>query len=213
MAISIEDRSRATRRFARIGNALRFAWRCGRTASFCLMALGALSFLVFSALPRAAGYEVRAVLSGSMEPAIPTGAAIYIDKGSREAFDLGAAIVFRGRGRPEPTVHRIVGIHKNDGVRTYVTRGDANSRPDPEWVPHSDVIGEAVLDIPYAGYAAHAIDSRLGGLLFLSLPGFFLFVSELPTWYRFVRFGGAAFAPRPREDALPAVSTTAGALS
>lgn len=208
MAISSVTRFIPTKRVRRLWPALRFAWRATRTVSFGLMGLGALAFFVFSALPRMAGYEVRAVLSGSMEPAISTGAAIYIDTSAKEAFEIGDIIVFPSPGRPEPTVHRIAGIHNDDGVRTYVTRGDANSRPDPEWVPHGDVIGETVLDIPYAGYAAHGIDSPIGGLVFLTLPGFLLFVSELPTWYRFVRYGAPAFREERAASALP---TSAGA--
>ena len=63
---------------------------------------------------------------------------------------VGDIIVFNVQGRPDPIIHRVVGISANG----YSTKGDHN---EGIWefekdIPKESVVGKAVLRIPYLGW-------------------------------------------------------------
>jgi len=67
---------------------------------------------------------------------------------------LGDIIVFNSNSRYDPIIHRVIEI-KGDAQRPiYKTKGDHNcaSSPFEESIPRDEVIGEAVLRIPWLGY-------------------------------------------------------------
>ena len=79
------------------------------------------------------GYEVYTVVSGSMEPAIPVGSAIYLQAAVPETVTSGDVIAFyRGRGVVN---HRVVENRTVSGE--FITKGDANEENDMEPVPYS----------------------------------------------------------------------------
>ena len=84
-------------------------------------------------VPRLFGYEVYTVVSGSMEPAIPVGSAIYLQTVAPETVTVGDVIAFyRGRG---VVTHRVVENRTVSGE--FITKGDANEENDMEPVPYS----------------------------------------------------------------------------
>lgn len=89
----------------------------------CAMAVTVLCLALAAAVlvPQAFGLKPYAVLSGSMEPVLPVGSAVFIDVSDKDpeisdivAFEIGGSTI----------THRVVGIA--DGGRSYITRGDAN---------------------------------------------------------------------------------------
>ena len=90
-----------------------------------------------------------AVLSGSMEPAISTGAVAFIHMGSWDR-KAGEIIMYRlGEGENGPFVtHRITEVR--DGC--LITKGDANETADPVPVRPDQVEGSFAFQIPLAGY-------------------------------------------------------------
>lgn len=61
-------------------------------------------------------------------------------------------------------VHRVVGFtYTDDGVRKYVTQGDANEFPDPSPVPQEDVLGTPMFTIPFIGYPNIIFQAMTGG--------------------------------------------------
>lgn len=121
---------------------MKAAERAGRLLLTALALAGALVCL----LPTG-GISVYAVLSGSMEPEIPTGGLVFTntkDKTPREGdiitYRLGEVLV----------THRVVG--KENGA--YITRGDANNGADPAAVEPEQIVGTVTGSVPFLGYAA-----------------------------------------------------------
>ena len=119
------------------------------------------------------GYELKTVLSGSMEPDIMTGSVIAIkmtDDGQQ--FEKGDVITFRAEEHMLIT-HRITEVIQ-DG-QAYRTKGDANNAPDQEPVPAENIVGQYTgVHLPYVGYVLSFAGSKEGAALLMVLPGLFL---------------------------------------
>ena len=120
-----------------------------------LAILAAAVFIV----PQIWGWEPYIVRSGSMEPAVHTGAITFINTRSRD-WGIGDIITYRLEGRDEEILitHRVVGREGDE----YVTKGDANEVPDLALVRPDQVVGRYVFQIPKAGFLADRWNS--GGL-------------------------------------------------
>ena len=95
------------------------------------------------------GLRANVVLSGSMEPSVPTGSLVLsVPTGALRSGDV--ALVRRG---DVVYCHRVV-ERTLDG---YVMKGDANDSPDAGEVNPADVLGRAVVAIPGAGYLVEAV--------------------------------------------------------
>ena len=92
-----------------------------------------------------AGVRPFIVLSGSMEPAIWTGEAAFINTRDR-AVEEGDIITFLA-GREKYVTHRAVRI-TGEGI---ITKGDANETEDPRPVRREDVVGTYLFGIPHLG--------------------------------------------------------------
>ncbi|MCL2574066.1 MAG: signal peptidase I [Defluviitaleaceae bacterium] len=95
------------------------------------------------------------VLTGSMEPTISRGSIAIIERvPPQQTFDeieIGDIIHF-GRNNT-PFVHRVTEYwYDLQGVRHYVTQGDATSGPDAFPVPPDEVIGVVWISIPFFGF-------------------------------------------------------------
>lgn len=112
-------------------------------------------------LPRLFGYHIYTVVSGSMEPAIPTGSLVYIKEGKAEEAAPGEVIAFYGAADSASIItHRVVENHVVMGE--FITKGDANQSPDMNPVPYSRFIGKVEYSIPEAGKIA-AVFTSPGG--------------------------------------------------
>lgn len=86
-------------------------------------------------VPKIFGYSVMQIVSGSMEPDIPTGSYILIKEIPPEDVAVGDVITFFSddpRIYGYPNTHRVVEapIMGEDGL-VFVTQGDANDAHDP----------------------------------------------------------------------------------
>lgn len=102
--------------------------------------------LVLVPVPGAGSYIV---LSGSMAPAIPSGALVYVLETGNYA--QGDVITYAHEGAT--VTHRIVGETSN-GLHT---KGDANDARDPYVVKRAQVHGEVVLTVPAYGALLQSI--------------------------------------------------------
>ncbi|WP_066175998.1 signal peptidase I [Bacillus marinisedimentorum] len=117
-----------------------------------------------------AAYQVRTVQSGSMDPAFQTGSIIFtknaVDSGKLER---GEVITYRS-GSGSTVTHRIVDVHRSDGLTMYKTKGDSNNAADLYLVPEDYIEGVYTgVTIPYAGYAVHFLNrgNQLNGIFLL----------------------------------------------
>ena len=112
-------------------------------------------------IPRLFGYHIYTVVSGSMEPAIPTGSLVYIREVLPENVAEGEVIAYYGTAESASVItHRVVENRVIMGE--FLTKGDANQKADRNPVPYASLIGEVVWSIPRAGNAAALFTSPQG---------------------------------------------------
>ena len=120
-------------------------------------------------LPELFGWQLFAVQSGSMAPAIPVGSIIVVRPVPAGTLKVGDVITFADRNRPEVRVtHRIVSLETREGQQVAITKGDANNTTDSWNVPVQSAIGRVMFHVPYAGYFVYWLSSppvRLMALL------------------------------------------------
>lgn len=110
-----------------------------------LAILGMTGILILL-LPRI-GITVDVVMSGSMEPTLPTGGIVFTDTRQRNPR-TGDIITFWVDD--EKVSHRVVGQKQQN----YRTKGDANDYEDLALVEPAQIVGTVIFAVPYIGYAA-----------------------------------------------------------
>ena len=110
-----------------------------------------LSLLFFTAF--CLGFHPYIVLSGSMEPSIPTGSIIFTDTHDRSPDESDVITYQIGE---QYVTHRVIQI-LDDG--SSITQGDANDIPDSIPVSPGQVIGIVKVCIPWLGYGIRYIKS------------------------------------------------------
>ena len=134
---------------------------------------------------RLMGYQVFAVLSGSMEPTFHTGSLLYVKEVDPFTLEEGDVITFMVN---EDTVatHRIVGIVPDemdpDTIR-FRTKGDNNEVEDGTLVHYKNVIGEPKYSIPKLGYVANYIQNPPGTYVTISAAAIFLALMFIPDLF------------------------------
>ena len=142
--------------------------------------------LVTSLIPVPGNLEVKIVQSGSMEPAIKTGAMVVIRPSSE--YRVGDVIMFGEDTKTKvPTTHRIVADEVRGGVFYYTTKGDANEDPDSQQVTQNEVIGKVLFSIPYLGYVLDFAKKPLGFALLIGVPAAIVVFDEAGNIWREMR--------------------------
>ena len=95
------------------------------------------------------GMEMKAVMSGSMEPELPVGSLLVIKPVPYEEIEVGDDITFVRDANLTLVTHRV--IEKDDSARLITTQGIANNTPDNP-TSFDNVVGKVVFHIPLAGY-------------------------------------------------------------
>jgi signal peptidase I len=116
------------------------------TLGTVIIAIVIISFIPM-AVPRLFGYEVYNVISGSMEPAIPVGSAVYVKYESPMQIEEGEVIAFISGS--SIITHRII-LNDQSG-QTFTTKGDANSAEDMNKVSYNELVGVVKYHFPYVG--------------------------------------------------------------
>lgn len=152
-----------------------------RIVSFILMVtlIGVASLVIVTKFsggePEVFGYQIKTVLSGSMEPDIKTGSIIAVktvEDGSK--FKKGDVITFMADDNKLVT-HRIIDVKKTKNGVAYTTKGDNNNAADSNPVLADNVVGEYKgVTIPYLGYVASFAQSPNGSVFLLIVPGILL---------------------------------------
>jgi signal peptidase I len=134
--------------------------------------------------PQVFGYQLKTVLSGSMEPGIKTGSIIAVKiAGETHKYKKGDVITFK-KDEKDLVTHRIVEVIKSGEQVMYRTKGDNNKSEDLEPVLSQNVVAEYKgFTIPYVGYFMNFAQSKNGNLLLLVLPGLLLLgYSAISIW-------------------------------
>lgn len=134
--------------------------------------------LLFSIFPITGNFKILVVQSGSMEPAIHTGAIVAVKP--RPDYKVGDIITFGPNTKTKtPTTHRVAEVRNNGGVITYITKGDANNAPDIKEIRTRDIIGQVLFSVPYVGYAVAAAKKPLGFTFIIVVPAAIIVYDEM----------------------------------
>lgn len=133
-------------------------------------------------LPHFGGWMFDAVLSGSMEPDLRVGGVVVSKPVEPGEISVGDIIVYRSG--ETLTTHRVIEVINQPGEFSLLTKGDANEDPDMSPVPASSVVGKVFFDLPYLGYLAAFVKTRLGFLLAILLPGLAIIGLELKSLWQ-----------------------------
>jgi signal peptidase len=98
------------------------------------------------------GIKPSVVASGSMRPALEVGDMAIATNVNPDAIKIGDIIQYVKNG--EVIIHRVIEIRDDgNGVKLFITKGDANAVPD-EPVSQTAVVGKTILIIPKIGWVS-----------------------------------------------------------
>lgn len=132
--------------------------------------LNTAGVLVFAAIiaaalpltvPKLFGFQIYEVTSGSMEPELPVGSAVYLKQTDTSGIREGDIIGFHLReGSKTIATHRVIAIDKKTGA--FTTKGDANDAQDARPVETDRVTGKVVFHIPVLGQLRELVKTPVG---------------------------------------------------
>ena len=146
--------------------------------NICTSVIAGLAVLLVIALVgvKLVGITPLIVISGSMEPVIPTGSIIYIVETSPDDLKVGDTVTFRlasasiespdkmenAGGGVDYGTHQIIDIDRSDPARTLIlTKGTANDDADG-WIDADRVVGKYLFHLPGMGFFAVYIQNSPG---------------------------------------------------
>lgn len=128
-------------------------------------------------IPRMFGYDILAVLSGSMEPTYKVGSILYIDKNFQaEDIKVGDVITFKTDNDTIIT-HRVIDINED---KTFKTKGDNNDIEDMTPIKFEDLLGKVIFTLPLIGYIAINIKTKQGILWIVALFLIVIIIQLIP---------------------------------
>lgn len=174
-----------------------------RTITTVLVCL-AIVFAFFISIIRVFGFQVYGVLTGSMEPAYPTGSLIYVRDVDASTLRINDVITFSLSPNVIAT-HRIVDIvedESNPGQYKFQTKGDANKSVDAALVSPKHIIGKVIFSVPYLGDIANYIQNPPGTYVAILISGiliFLVFMTDAATSekFKFLQKKGEPAQPQP----------------
>ncbi|MGG1660498.1 signal peptidase I [Brevibacillus sp. NRS-1366] len=128
------------------------------------------------------GNEIMVVLSGSMAPTFNTGSIVAVKPMKFEEVKKGDIVTFKNEDNLTVT-HRVMEI--NNGK--LITKGDANNGNDSIPVTADRLIGQVQYSVPFIGYLIDFIQSKVGMLVFLGIPGIYLIVSQIWKLFKLMK--------------------------
>ena len=125
--------------------------------------------------PQVLGFQLKTVLSGSMEPTFKTGSIIAI-KPLKNPTNLKKDDVITFMESSDVLItHRITEVMKSGDQVMYKTKGDNNRSADANPVTSQNVVGQySGFTIPYVGYFLDYAKTKNGTALLLIIPGLLL---------------------------------------
>jgi len=139
--------------------------------AYLVAALAIIVLLIVPSILALFGCRAYVVYGGSMGSALPSGSIGITRKIEPDAIHVGDIVAIKRSVNASPILHRVVQIDTSDsGVRTFITRGDANKDPDPQPVVLQGAGDRIVFSIPWLGYIVHFARSFAGHVFLLFLP-------------------------------------------
>ena len=107
------------------------------------------------------GLHPVTIVSGSMKPTINVGDLAIVREVPTDAIRVGDVIQFRQGD--STSVHRVVDIQKESNP-VFITKGDANDKPDSQPVQADQVLGRVQFCIPKLGWVPLGVKQLIGAV-------------------------------------------------
>ena len=123
--------------------------------------------------PNFFGYSLFRVMTGSMEPTIPTNSLIVVQRTDTQQLAEGDIITFYSRDPSlmgEPNTHRIIRFEQEGEERLIYTKGDANNIEDHYAVHEEDVIGKVVYSSEKIGNFVRLVSNPIVFIPLIVIP-------------------------------------------
>ncbi|MCI8383800.1 MAG: signal peptidase I [Clostridia bacterium] len=117
------------------------------------------SFINPNETPDFLGYKSYVIVSGSMEPTIQKGDAIFVKDVPEKEIQTNDIISFT-IGETNVT-HRIIQITEDNGVKKYKTKGDNNNTEDKETITYQQIEGKYQFKINQFGLITQILKSKI----------------------------------------------------
>jgi signal peptidase len=142
--------------------------------SFGLLSLVLLLAVMVVALPMLTKSTPYTVLTSSMNPSYPAGTLVIVKPTDTQQIRIGDVITYQIKSN-EPAVitHRVIQIvepTKPGDEMKFITKGDANSLPDPEVKP-IQVRGVVWYAVPFIGWINNVINGGTRNVLVPIIAG------------------------------------------
>jgi signal peptidase len=144
------------------------------TLIICAITIATIFLIFYRPVSLAGDTYYEPVYTGSMEPAIPVGSVVVIKPVDPETLKIGDIICFT-LTEPTSITHRIINI-TDEG---FITKGDANEDPDQWIVKKENVIGKAILTVPFIGYLGYFVRTPIGFILLIVIPASVIIIMEI----------------------------------
>ena len=148
-----------------------------------LLLLAVIVLCLPMVVPGLLGYQTFNVVSGSMEPAIPIGSAIYVEPMDPAYLEEGDIVAFYDG---EDVIAHRVSINRAT-AEELVTKGDANDVEDFDPIPYASVVGRVALSVPMMGAYMSVCASTVGKVYLLLTAACGLMLNILASRMRAVR--------------------------
>jgi signal peptidase I len=132
------------------------------------------------AVPKLMGVQMRAVLTGSMEPELPVGSLVVAVPTPYEKVKVGDDVIYVFNSALKVVTHRV--IAKDPATRMITTQGIASALPDAP-ILYGNVLGVVKLHVPHIGRPLMWLDSTrnkiIAVVIFMTLSLILLLLRKL----------------------------------
>ena len=128
-----------------------------------------------------AGFTPMMVETDSMAPTFSAGDLILIKKTDPASLKEGDIITFHTiiENQYALNTHRIDSIVEQNGMRSYITKGDNNDIPDTHVIADGDIVGTYVGKVSGLGKVMKFLSSSVGFLVVIVLPLLLFFIYQI----------------------------------
>ncbi len=125
-----------------------------------------------------------AVESGSMEPVFYRGDLVIVRAVDPTTLVVGDIVIYNasslnGGSGAVPIVHRIIEIQEVGGELRFITKGDNNPVPDPDYRAEEDILAKVIGSVKYLGFVTLILLPPTGLTSIIILIATFLVTSLL----------------------------------
>lgn len=129
--------------------------------------------------PNILGYSMFRVMTGSMEPSIPTGSLILVRQTDPREIEVNDVISFYSQ---DPALggavntHRVTEVSSDNGRLVFGTKGDANNVPDIYPVYENMLVGKVVGTSYFLGVLVRLLANPIVFIPLIAIPLFAMII-------------------------------------